>query len=1057
MKNFNFEYLKLTTLWMLSFFLSQALVGQSNYSKPNLSLAGEVEKMSSILDEALNEELSRNHIPGAALVVVQDGKTIYKKGYGIADVNKGNAVDPDRTVFRIGSISKALTLLTLTKLIDQGKISMEEDISRYIDGIQNPHGFTTPITMYNLLTHTTGLDQIGIGRHIREHNLPLSERVSMRPKLKDFLADGNMRRVSEPGAYYRYDTYGTSAAGAVIEMVTGKYFSEAMREELFLPLGMKDSYVGPNPEIVENMAVGHGYINSDYDVMPYEVYKTMPASSIDATAADMGRLLEALTGNGSNDHGLLFSPEMKEQVMKGLFKPHPQMVGMSYGLAESEYIGVRPEAYKLRTLGHGGDMLGFKSHMIVIPSMDIGIYIVANRNRESGGGNVNLWRVIMGAFMEYLGHDYVDQTFDIPSDPPSIDLSPYVGKYYNGIHCHSCTSEEYTNGGWRPRSPTEVMIDGTSLKIGEEEYIPYDESLFVRMDGLEQVFFGKNKNGDITHFNRTDGLSSFEKWVYPETLGMGLMERMRNQGIEEASEWFEKVKNDEAYSLDHGNLTYTAYSLYNNGEYEQARAIFEMIQNEFSHLDEAVNTGVIVDLTEHLSGLELYSEAHAYADFLLTHYNTHERAWRSKAQIFLLEKKYEKAMEYHRKAAQLNSRTNLFQIAFTPGQAYKATDLSADTTSLYRIEGDAKLDTVFIYVQGGPMLNLGTGNSDPLQKLPNHHRYLKVYTYQTQMLNPALAVTSPPMNNDQAMHEMKQNSEILHRTIRYYKNRGKAVYVIGHSFGLSISMDYLSRYGNEADHLFMMGGHFNADLRNFDRKPGMFVRWKDGEVPYLRNFYGGIDENFPMKKDLDNVFENIDALVHYPRLRRFTEELKFTDLSRVSYVHARFEEASGQSSEEELAFAEEKGMSVLESFGDHHSMLSPRYLRSIYNHVLRKKPLKKSVASQLLKDINNRGMDEAMKKSDSYITSSEFMSPHEQEINQLGYYLISKKRVEEACQVFELNVRLFPHSWNVYDSLGEAYLELKNEKQSIKNYKKSLELNPENQYAIDALKKMEAE
>ncbi len=828
-----------------------------------------------------------------------------------------------------------------------------------------------------------------------------------------------------------------------------------MKEVLFRPLGMMDSYVGPNPEVAVDMAVGHGYINDDYEVMPYEVYNTLPASSIDATAADMGRLLEALTGNGSNESGTLFSSGMREKVMKGLFKPHPDMVGMSYGLFESDYIGRRPEAYKLKTIGHGGDMMGFKSHMVVIPSMDIGIYVVANRNRESGGGNVNLWRVIMGAFMDYLEQEYENPVYDIPADPPTMDLSKYEGSYYYGVYCHSCTPEEYSYGGWRPPSPISVSVEGSKLKIDDQLYIPYDESIFVRSDGGEQVFFGKDKDGNITHFNRTDETSSFEKSELPQSLGIGIMERIEKEGIDEALQWFHENKNDSRYRLDHQDLVYTAYRLFNQGAYPEARAVFELVQQQFSHLDEAVNTGVIIDLTEYLSDQELYEEAHAYADFLLKHYEKHERAWRSKAQIYLLEKEYDLAVKYHHKAAQLNPQTNLFQIAFTPGKEYSATSLPQDTASLYERVGDEKLDTAFIYVQGGPMLNLGAGVSDPLNHLPNQNRYIKVYPYQTQMLHPELAVTTPYMNHDQAMHEMKQNSEILHRTIQYFKSRGKAVYVIGHSFGLSISMDYLSRFGNEADHVFMMGGHFNADLKNFDRKPGMFVRWKDGEEPYLRNFYGDIDDHFPLKKDLDNVFENIDALVHYPRLRRFTEELKDTDLSMVSYIHARFEEASGKSSEEELRFAREKGISVLESFGDHHSMLSPRYVRSIYNHVLRGKKIKKSIASQLLRDIVSYGCSKAMKRLSSYEHTLDYMPIHEQEINLLGYYLISKERIDDAIQVMELNVRSFPQSWNVYDSLAEAYLMKENKDLAIKNYNKSLEINPGNQNAIDALKKIE--
>ena len=1057
MKTYNPSIFNTSIFFLLMLLCSTDVACQKNSISPDLSDEVQLSALTKVVDKAMLDELRDNHIPGAAVVVVQKGKTVYKKGYGIADVNKNTKVDPDRTVFRIGSISKALTLLTLTKLIDQGKLKIDDALADYVDGIENPYDIDKPITMYNLLTHTTGLDQIGLNRHIYDHHLSVKERVGQRPSLSEFLGNGNLRKVSEPGAYYRYDTYGTTAAGAVIEMITGKEYGRAMQDLLFRPLGMNNSYVGPDLKEENNLAVGHGYIRGDYEVMPYEVYNTMPASSIDATPADMGRLLEALTSDGSNRHGTLFSTEMQEKVMEGLYRPHETMVGMSYGLAESEYIGVMPTAYKLRTLGHGGDMMGFRSNLVVIPSMDIGIYVVANRNRESGGGNVNLWRVVMGAFTEFLGQEYADDVFEIPTSLPPMDLTPYEGDYYYGVHCHSCSEVEYSLGAWRPRSPIQIAGKGDSLKVGRDIFIPVEKNLFVRKDGLEQLYFGIDDEGRVTHFNRTDGLNSFEKLSYPRSLGQGLVEKIEAIGIVEAMEWFDTEKDNPDFLVNHQDLTYTAYDEFNAGHHDVALAILKLVQRNYSHLDEAINTGVIVDITEHLSELKLYDVAHEYADFIIKHYPDSERSWRSKAQIYHEQQAYDKAVEYYRKGAAVNPQPNLFQIAFTEGKPYNATELPQDTLALFETEGSSTLDSVFIYVQGGPMLSLTGRYNDPLSKLPDHHRFLKVYTYQTQMLHPELVVTTPYMNSNQALYEMSQNSEILHRTIKYFKDRGKAVYIIGHSFGLSISMDYLSRYGNEADHVFMMGGHFDADVRNFDRKPGMFVRWKNGEEPYLRDFYRGITDEFPVKDLLNNVFENVDALVHYPRLRRFTALLKDTDLTNVTYVHARFEEASGRSSEEELLFARGQGMNVLESFGDHHSMLSPRYLRSVFNHVLRHKPLRKSLAGSLADKMETQG---AAMASDNYIKNMNdagFLPPHEEENNLLGYYLLGKNRVHDALQVFQLNVKLFPNSWNVYDSLGEAFLALENKEESIKHYKKSLELNPDNQYAIEALRKMEAE
>ncbi len=243
------------------------------------------------IDQILSAEMERDHIPGTAVAIVKDGKTVYKQGYGIANTATGQKVDADKTIFRIGSISKALTLLTLSRLIDQGRIGVEDDVSKYFDGIQNPHGFSQPVRIRHLLTHTSGFDQIGIGRHIYDFEQPLEKRKAQRPTISEFLRDNNLRRVTPAGQYYRYDTYGSTLAGAVIEQVTGLPFAEAMQKELFEPAGMSRSSVEVRPRYMEDLAAGHGFVDGAFALMPYEIYLTLPASSIDATAADMGRLL----------------------------------------------------------------------------------------------------------------------------------------------------------------------------------------------------------------------------------------------------------------------------------------------------------------------------------------------------------------------------------------------------------------------------------------------------------------------------------------------------------------------------------------------------------------------------------------------------------------------------------------------------------------------------------------------------------------------------------------------------------------------------------------------
>jgi len=469
-------------------------------------------RLSEVFDKAITEAMKTNHIPGVGFVVVQDGKTIYKKGYGIANMATGDKVDPDKSIFRIGSISKALTLLTLSRLVDQGRVNLDDDVTKYFDHMDNSMGFKDPVTIAHVLTHTSGFDQVGLGRHIYDYELSLDDRKAQRGSISDFLKDNNLRRITKPGAYFRYDTYGATLAGAIIEQVTGLPYNQAMKKELFDVIGMDRTAVEVNNAYMDDLAMGHGYNEGQYEVMPYEVYQTTPASSIDATPADMGRLLEVLTGDGSNGRGRLFSKDMMNKIRQIQYQPHPEFVGISHGLWQSNYIGNLPDAYAISTLGHGGDMLGTSGLMTTIPSMNIGLYITINRNDEGGGERVNIGRLVMPLLMEYLQIEKNAEPFELPSTVVNVDLTEYAGKYYFGVFCHSCTDEEYSRYAWRRSSrPHVISLKDDALLLGDDQYIPRGGDVFVRADGYEKIFFGRDEIGKISFMVFSDGLNSFER------------------------------------------------------------------------------------------------------------------------------------------------------------------------------------------------------------------------------------------------------------------------------------------------------------------------------------------------------------------------------------------------------------------------------------------------------------------------------------------------------------------------------------------------------------------
>ncbi|ANM30323.1 hypothetical protein ABI59_13195 [Acidobacteria bacterium Mor1] len=497
----------------LAFLLSSVACGvQTEPQQPEAPSASsrpvDTERLAQRIDETVERIMGERNLPGAAVVVVQRGRTIFSRGYGMADVEAGRVVDVDRTLFRIGSITKALTALAVTRLVDQGRLNFDDDVSTLIDGLELQGSFDEPVRVRHLVTHTAAFDQIGVGRQLGGFEYPLPTRQAARPPLAEFLR-GNLRRTDEPGRFMRYDTYGIVLAGLLLEQVTGKTYAQAMNELVFEPAGMSRSSVEVTPELEPDLALGYGFDDGNFEPQHYEVYLTTPASSIDATPADMGRLLEALTSGGANEHGRLLSAEAARAVGRPQFRPHPEFPGITHGFWERP-LGRRADGSAGFSVEHGGGMLGFTSRLALLPELEAGFFVTTNRDWEAGGGDVE----ITGAVGDIIVEELLGALEDAPLPRPGqndADLQEYAGDYVNGVYCRTCSEEEFQMGGWPMRRPQSVEVDGQALVFGEARYLAAGNDVFVREDGLQRISFGRGGNRQVAFLVESDGPVTLEK------------------------------------------------------------------------------------------------------------------------------------------------------------------------------------------------------------------------------------------------------------------------------------------------------------------------------------------------------------------------------------------------------------------------------------------------------------------------------------------------------------------------------------------------------------------
>ena len=163
---------------------------------------------------------------------------LLKKGYGFSDIAKKKPVDPDSTIFRLASISKLFTWVSVMQLVEQGKLDLDADVNNYLD-FQITPAFGKPVTLRNLMTHTAGFEE-----EIRD--ILLTDPKKATP-LREFLMENLPRRMFTPGEVPAYSNYGVGLGGYIAQRASGQLFEDYVADHILQPLAMKHSELPPAP------------------------------------------------------------------------------------------------------------------------------------------------------------------------------------------------------------------------------------------------------------------------------------------------------------------------------------------------------------------------------------------------------------------------------------------------------------------------------------------------------------------------------------------------------------------------------------------------------------------------------------------------------------------------------------------------------------------------------------------------------------------------------------------------------------------------------------------
>lgn len=188
--------------------------------------------------------------PGCALAVIQDGEIIYKKGYGMADLEHDIPIRPN-SVFNIASISKQFVAMSLLLQEEEGKLSLDDNIRKYLPELPE---YDAPITIKNLIYHTSGIPDYELRWYIEGKDF-----LNCTPENELYRQICSQRELDfRPGEKHQYSNSGYFLAGLIVKKVSGKSLTQFAEEKIFGPLGMKNShFLDDNRTIIRNRAFGY--------------------------------------------------------------------------------------------------------------------------------------------------------------------------------------------------------------------------------------------------------------------------------------------------------------------------------------------------------------------------------------------------------------------------------------------------------------------------------------------------------------------------------------------------------------------------------------------------------------------------------------------------------------------------------------------------------------------------------------------------------------------------------------------------------------------------------
>ena len=478
---------------LMSLFL---LVGPGQPQQTSLAANPDVASNIQLLEMWIQSQMEYRGLPGLSIGIVHDQNLVWAKGYGCADMEKKTPASVN-SIYRIASITKLFTTTALMQLRDQGKLRLDDPVSKYLPWFAPKNKFTDapPITIQHLITHTSGLPRESAFPYWTDANFPTREEMINALK--------NQETVFPSETRWKYSNLAMALAGEVVMAVSGEPYDISINKRVLEPLGMKDTSVYLTDDNKKRLVVGYSRKLSDGSrkIMPFTDSKGItPAANISSTVEDLAKFVS-----------LQFREEGKlggNQILKGTTLKEMHRVHWlqpswksGWGLGFSIW-----RAGEKTMVGHDGWVGGYRTAIGFCPEQKIGVIVLTNA--DDGDPSFYLeqaYTIIAPAILKAAAP---------PSEPSKPDPSwkIYIGTY---------------SDPWMFDS--EIMIqDGKLVMFGHgypPEINPQNSLTELSPEGKNTFrMTGENGDGELVVFelgtdDRVKRVKVGENYIYPKEKG----------------------------------------------------------------------------------------------------------------------------------------------------------------------------------------------------------------------------------------------------------------------------------------------------------------------------------------------------------------------------------------------------------------------------------------------------------------------------------------------------------------------------------------------------------